>query len=275
MNPFSSKERDVETGLDYFGARYYSGAQGRFTIPDPLLNSGRPWEPQSWNRYSYVLNNPLAYADPMGLYDLNPSCGPNNKSCNKEHRQNADRLKKALEKLEKKLAKVKDPIEKARLTAALKALGTEGDHNGVTVMFGATKGGGAGETDPNYDQQAQKETYTVTLDPSKMTDSDDFAIVGAHEGTHIDNINFGLANPSWPMLSPFSNEFRAYTTTAYAASVLGKSSYSVNYDGESYVIFQGNWNAVDQNITTLVTKFHDKEGNKTHPETNPHNPWLK
>lgn len=57
------------TGLDYFGARYFSGAQGRFTSPDPLLNSGRPWEPQSWNRYSYVLNNPLRYIDPLGLYE--------------------------------------------------------------------------------------------------------------------------------------------------------------------------------------------------------------
>jgi RHS repeat-associated protein len=49
------------TGLDYFGARYMSAAQGRFTSPDPLLSSGRPWDPQSWNRYSYVLNNPLRY----------------------------------------------------------------------------------------------------------------------------------------------------------------------------------------------------------------------
>jgi RHS repeat-associated protein len=35
---FTSKERDAESGLDYFGARYFSGAQGRFTSPDPL-----PW----------------------------------------------------------------------------------------------------------------------------------------------------------------------------------------------------------------------------------------
>lgn len=47
---FTGKERDAETVLDYFGARYLSGAQGRFTSPDPLLNSGRPREPQSWNR---------------------------------------------------------------------------------------------------------------------------------------------------------------------------------------------------------------------------------
>jgi RHS repeat-associated protein len=56
MNHFTSKERDAETGLDYFGARYYSGAQGRFTSVDPGLFTIA--DPQSWNRYSYVQNNP-------------------------------------------------------------------------------------------------------------------------------------------------------------------------------------------------------------------------
>ena len=55
------------TGLDYFGARYFSGAQGRFTSPDPLLASGRPENPQTWNRYAYVSNNPLRSIDPTGL----------------------------------------------------------------------------------------------------------------------------------------------------------------------------------------------------------------
>jgi RHS repeat-associated protein len=49
---FTGKERDAETGLDYFGARYYSAAQGRFMSPDPVLSSARLWDPQSWNRYS-------------------------------------------------------------------------------------------------------------------------------------------------------------------------------------------------------------------------------
>jgi RHS repeat-associated protein len=60
------KERDVETGLDYFGARYYGSTQGRFTSIDPLMESAEPTMPQSWNRYSYVLNNPLGYTDPTG-----------------------------------------------------------------------------------------------------------------------------------------------------------------------------------------------------------------
>ncbi len=66
---FTSQERDIETGLDYFEARYYASAQGRFTTADPLLASGRVSMPQSWNRFTYVLNNPLRLIDPDGMED--------------------------------------------------------------------------------------------------------------------------------------------------------------------------------------------------------------
>jgi RHS repeat-associated protein len=66
---FTQKERDTETGLDYFLARYYSSAHGRFTSTDPLLASGRVANPQTWNRYAYVLNNPLHFVDPSGLVE--------------------------------------------------------------------------------------------------------------------------------------------------------------------------------------------------------------
>ncbi len=63
---FTGKERDGETGLDFFGARYYSGAQGRFGSPDPDNRGGDVLEPQSLNAYSYALNNPLRFVDPSG-----------------------------------------------------------------------------------------------------------------------------------------------------------------------------------------------------------------
>jgi len=64
---FTSKERDNESGLDFFEARYYASMHGRFTSPDPLLASARVAEPQSWNRYNYCSNNPLNIVDPKGL----------------------------------------------------------------------------------------------------------------------------------------------------------------------------------------------------------------
>jgi RHS repeat-associated protein len=64
---FTSYERDNETELDFAQARMYSSKLGRFTIPDPLLESGRAPDPQSWLRYGYAGNNPLINVDPTGL----------------------------------------------------------------------------------------------------------------------------------------------------------------------------------------------------------------
>ena len=63
---FTGKERDAETGLDYFGARYFSAAQGRFTSPDEPFIDQSESDPQSWNLYGYVRNNPLRFTDPDG-----------------------------------------------------------------------------------------------------------------------------------------------------------------------------------------------------------------
>jgi RHS repeat-associated protein len=65
---FTGKERDNETGLDFFEARYYGSNMGHFTSPDPggLLTQNQEY-PQSWNLYEYVHNNPLTNIDPTGL----------------------------------------------------------------------------------------------------------------------------------------------------------------------------------------------------------------
>jgi RHS repeat-associated protein len=63
---FTGKERDAESGLDEFGARYYGSSLGRFMTPDgPLIYADKS-DPQSWNLYSYTGNNPLNRVDPDG-----------------------------------------------------------------------------------------------------------------------------------------------------------------------------------------------------------------
>jgi RHS repeat-associated protein len=80
---FTAKERDQETGLDFFGARYYGSVLGRFTSPDPYNiltrkdqgNTGQERKklldsfisnPQAWNKYTYALNAPLHLVDAEG-----------------------------------------------------------------------------------------------------------------------------------------------------------------------------------------------------------------
>ena len=64
---FTGYEHDSETGLDYAHARYYANIQGRFTSPDPFAGSAMVTNPQTFNRYSYVGNNPVNSTDPTGM----------------------------------------------------------------------------------------------------------------------------------------------------------------------------------------------------------------
>jgi RHS repeat-associated protein len=65
---FTGKERDSESGNDYFGARYYASSIGRWVSPDPTgLALAEAENPQSLNLYAYVNNNPISMKDPDGL----------------------------------------------------------------------------------------------------------------------------------------------------------------------------------------------------------------
>jgi RHS repeat-associated protein len=78
----TGKERDAESGNDYFMARYYSSSMGRFMSPDPIFGEAdRVLDPQQWNMYAYAGNNPLMNTDPTGL-DFNLTCsGGNTATC--------------------------------------------------------------------------------------------------------------------------------------------------------------------------------------------------
>src|SRR3569833_2204502 len=65
---FTGKERDAESGLDYFDARYLSRAQGRFLSPDIVVLNPERTAQRLWNKYSYVGSSPLVKVDPDGKW---------------------------------------------------------------------------------------------------------------------------------------------------------------------------------------------------------------
>jgi RHS repeat-associated protein len=67
FNGFTDDVHDTESNLEHVWFRQLSGTQGRWTSPDPYLGSIDISNPQSLNRYGYVLNDPAGSVDPSGL----------------------------------------------------------------------------------------------------------------------------------------------------------------------------------------------------------------
>ena len=92
---YTGYERDDESGLDYAQARYYNSQHGRFTSVDPLA-SATVRDPQTFNRYSYVLNSPYKFTDPLGLIAGTPGNSgdriPESINCTKSCMVNGQRI---------------------------------------------------------------------------------------------------------------------------------------------------------------------------------------
>lgn len=137
---YTGKERDSESGLDYFGARYYGSNMGRFMSPDwsakaepvPYAKLGNP---QTLNLYAYVGNNPLSRTDPTGHY----VCSGSKEQC--AQIQDGLNLAKAAQN---KLGA--DSKGGKAIGAVLKFYGAAGEKNGVGVSFGKLAAGTLGET---------------------------------------------------------------------------------------------------------------------------------
>jgi RHS repeat-associated protein len=166
---FTGKERDGETVYDYFGARFFTGAQGRFTSPDPLMASAKARNPQTWNRYSYAHNNPLRFTDPTGLY----TCEGTKEQC------------EAFEKTRLTVLKSKD--SDARRAAG--GYGSAKDNNGVYVRFADNlndRGGTVSRRDTGLEVDPDnpgrfRATLNVTIQNDNIRNQETIA----HEGSHV------------------------------------------------------------------------------------------
>ena len=203
---FTGKERDSESGLDNFGARYDSSNMGRFMSPDPL--GGDLTNPQSLNRYSYVLNNPLTNTDPTGLYTCTDS-----KDCSSKKDQ-------ALEKTLAGLRNSKD----AHVARAANAYGAQNKDNGVSVGFAdLSKSGEGGITVSTIGVNADgslRANSAITL--NSKDGGTDFTVDVGHEGSHAadaqDVVKSGLTEDGQAIhagmnITPYQSEQRAYGVT--------------------------------------------------------------
>jgi RHS repeat-associated protein len=132
---FTGKERDTESGLDNFGARYDASSMGRFMTPDPLMASAKVWDPQTWNRYAYALNNPLKYVDPTGMKEVTAAQCAQDKNCvtikvNVIYDKNSNDGKGLTDKQ-------KADFEKGQLQSAKDQYGNADIHLDVTYTAGA------------------------------------------------------------------------------------------------------------------------------------------
>ena len=261
-NPkFTGKLRDYESGLnlDYFGARYYAGAMGRFTSADPLLGSANPLDPQTWNRYTYGLNNPLKYIDPLGLYVWDASLGRD--ATDEELREQLN--KKAANKIIKRRDEIRQAIAKgagsqdADVRGAYESYGAEYDDNGVTIANQKPKSGGVGAAGQQleYVDGGFRSQATVSVDPKQK--GNNLFITLAHEGSHVrDGQAYaaaatrlgdvpGLAAVNLTILQTETN---AYTTSVNAARMLALPNLSYSTGGRSYQIWRGGTAAVDRPV---------------------------
>ena len=186
---FTGKQRDNETNLDYFGARYLGSNLGRFMTPDPL--GGTVSDPQQLNRYAYARNNPINLTDPTGLYVVQCT------AINKDQQKNCAAAANRFESQRQKDLQSKD--EKTRASA--KAWGERGEENHINVIFKTQEqiNADAGENRPNMKVEALVGPGT-SLIPGPNLDAEfsedtqglDLARVIAHEG---DSCNYGFGLP--------------------------------------------------------------------------------
>lgn len=226
---FTGKERDFESGLDDFGARYFGSSLGRFMTPDwSAKPQGVPYavldDPQSLNLYAYVRNNPLNRTDPSGHY----ICNGTKAQC----QAIADGLAQA------RAALKSDDLTKEQRSALNKVVSTFGkagdEHDGVTISFGKTQSSKANADAHSYkDENGLLKTDTTFN--SKSFGSLNTTEVGGilvHERSHgIDGIARGNMDPQ-NKNQEFRTELRAYGVESYVPKGL-----NVPYPG----LWNPNW----------------------------------
>jgi RHS repeat-associated protein len=274
---FTGYERDGETGLDYAQARMFGSGVGRFTSPDPLLSSGRIENPKTWNRYAYVLGNPLKYSDPLGLYDWDVSAGGSStddellarsqdKNLKKNERKTAKNQLTFRQNFRNGLQAAKDLAnnsksgltnqQQGRVQRAVNSYGDfqDGTHDNVKVGTRLNpKSGDAVNSNPSTNLDTEEGHINVLFNFNRAADknSNGFVIDITHEGSHTADftdwaVNSGTSEASQSDITNFETERRAYLVGSYTAQALGMDSYNKTF-GKDDRTWKKGWSEAERN----------------------------
>jgi len=248
---FTGKERDGETGLDYFGARYFSGAQGRFTGPDEPFRDQYEEDPQSWNLYAYGRNNPLSSVDPTGQYVCASSVSKDECA---NFQKSLDQAQAAADKLKDKYGAKSSQYTSAQ--RAIDAYGKAGVDNGVAIKVGNTGKYGAqvdvaGTTAAKTADNPSGQNIAVTFNTGLLS-STNLGTLVAHEGQHVADGSAWVGSGFSPAMNPssYQTEFNAYQVQAAIGEGMGWQYQTVSFGASPYLLWVQGW---PQNNTNAVT----------------------
>jgi len=227
--------RDLSTTTDITTARFYSPNFGRWFSPDPDNVGAHPSDPQTWNMYAYVRNNPTTLTDPSGQYTCASSV--TQQECD-NFQSGLNQAQQAANALKDKYGADSDQYQSAE--RAIDAYGKEGVDNGVVVAQGNTGdyaaktqvAGVAGAiTADNPTGQNIRVTLNKDLNLLGGDNTNGLAMLAAHEGSHVadasDWVASGFSSNANP--SNYRTEFDAYRVTGNIAEGLGYSTWTETF----------------------------------------------
>jgi RHS repeat-associated protein len=227
---FTGHERDADlTGygdqLDYMRARFFQTGVGRFMSYDPLLDlKTTVANPQLWNRYVYVTNNPMRFVDPTGYY----LCKASKDDC--------ATIEAAVQRVRDAAANLpKGSLEQQKAEAVAKMYGALNEKTGVVVKVSTVQANAVAETGTARHFFSKVTTVTVDLGIARSSygasfDTELAAALG-HEMQHGIDQRAGLDHND--RASEKAMELRAFTTQSYINQGLGANSvYQIWTNGQ-------------------------------------------
>jgi len=176
---FATYDMDSATGLHYANQRFYSTAIARFMTADPYMASAQAENPQSWNRYAYVDNDPVNHQDPVGTFSCLVGVGEGAEltNCDIVTFNTVKRIVREPTSTGPELTGTASKLQKAQFRSSAKRAGSKlkGDCaglfgkgalstlNAATYEYGVSYTSGTANPDSAIYASTNVETQTVTI----------------------------------------------------------------------------------------------------------------